>query len=72
MSFASQQAVRFIGGKYNGFQGTTRWVGETLASVVIVFEGKEHEVVESTAWLQDLAEWRAGKSATELQLKGGA
>ncbi len=63
------QSVRLIGGKYNGFQGTVRWCGDAFASLEIVFENKKHEIVEDLRFLQDLAEWKAGKSDTELALK---
>jgi len=70
------QAVRFTGGKYNGLQGTVRWVGPTQASILVDYQeanGKPtpFEVVEEQAFLTDLREWTEGKSATELSLKGG-
>ncbi len=63
-------AVRFIGGRYNGFEGTISWAGDTCCAVVVEYEGKRIEEVEGFDFLLPLSAWRAAKSATELQLKG--
>lgn len=63
-------AVRFIGGRFNGYQGTLSKVCEAVGSVIIVFEGRGHEVVEELRHLQPLAEWRASLSPTELTIRG--
>ncbi len=66
------QEIRFIGGKYNGFNAQIRWVGETQAAAVIRIDGTPTEVVEETRHMQDLSEWKASKTATELALKPNA
>jgi hypothetical protein len=68
-----RQAVRFIGGKYNGFQGTTQWVGDLTASVIVVMDtGAKYELIEDTKFLQDLKEWQSARGKTELALKSNA
>ena len=63
------QTVRFTGGTYNGFQGLVHWQGQTVCSVEIDFEGKKTEVLVEPQFLQDLGDWKRGKSETEIQLK---
>ncbi len=63
------QEIRFIGGKYNGFNAEVKWVGETVASCIIRIDGTPTEVVERTEFMQDLGEWKNSKTATELALK---
>lgn len=62
--------VRFIGGKYNGFQGTPCWVGDTCSSVYISYHEKQIEVIEDNANLKPLDEYLAGQNETERALKG--
>lgn len=63
------QTVKFIGGKHNGFFGQIRWLGDTLACVVVIYENKPIEIIEELTFLMDMDEWKKGKSFTELSLK---
>ncbi len=63
------QEIRFIGGKYNGFNAEVRWVGTTLASAIIRIDGNPTEVIERTEFMQDMTTWKNSKTATELALK---
>lgn len=65
-------AVRFTGGRYNGFQGTVIKSCDDWCSVLIVFHdgNPSQEVVEEFRHLMPLADWLLTKSATERALKG--
>lgn len=63
------QTVKFIGGKYNGFFGDIRWLGDSSACVIVIYENKPMEIIEDLIFLMDLVEWKRGKSFTELALK---
>lgn len=53
------QEIRFIGGKYNGFNAVISWVGTTLAAATIRSGDKEPVVVvERTEFMQDLKAWK--------------
>lgn len=67
---APLQAVRVIGGKYNGLQGTLLKVCDQFGSIDIEYEHKHFEEVIELKFLTPLAAWLAAKSATELQLLG--
>lgn len=69
VNFTPGQVVKFIGGKYNGFFGSIRWLGDTSACVVVTYENKPVEMIEDLQFLQDLQEWKKGRSFTELALK---
>ncbi len=43
---APGQPCRVTGGKYNGFAGTIRWMGDVWCSFVVIYEGKPVELVE--------------------------
>jgi hypothetical protein len=45
------QEVRFVGGKYNGFNGVMRWCGETSCEVRIRKDAEHFDVVEDTKFL---------------------
>lgn len=62
--------VRVIGGPYNGYQGTVANTCDTVASLLINFEGRMHEVVTDLRFLQPLADFQAGRPAAELALRG--
>ena len=62
--------VRFTGGKYNGFEGQVAKLCDEYASVIINYDGKPHELVESTKFLTPLAQWLQGKNEDELRLRG--
>lgn len=64
-------AVRFVGGKFNGFQGHIAKLCETVCSVSINFENRQCEIVEEMRFVVPLAKWKADKSETELNLRGG-
>ena len=64
------EPVRFTGGKYNGFEGTVAKLCDEYASVVINYEGKPHELVESVKFLTPMAQWLQGKNEDELRLRG--
>lgn len=66
--FQWEQEIRFIGGKYNGYNGVVRLCGESSAQVIIRVANEPFEVIESTKFMQDFKEWKASKSATELAL----
>lgn len=68
-SFIVGQVVKFIGGKFNGFFGSIRWLGDTSACVIVTHENKPCEMIEDLVHLQDLAEWKKGRSFTELSLR---
>ncbi len=63
------QEIRFIGGRYNGFNAEVRWCGTTVASCIIRIDGNPTEVVESLEFMQDMTEWKNSKTTTELALK---
>lgn len=58
ISFQSGQAVRFIGGKYNGFQGNIRWLGDYTASVIVQVDKATHELIEELRHMKDLATYK--------------
>ena len=62
--------VRFVSGKYNGFEGVIAKLGETFCSVVMLFENRPTEIVLSVAEITPLADWVAARNTTELALKG--
>lgn len=66
------QAVRFIGGKYNGFEGQIAKLCDTQCSVLVQYEGRTSELIEETRHLMPMELWQAMKTATELALKGHA
>lgn len=65
-------AVRFVGGKYNGYQGHIAKLCDSVCRVTINFEGRPCEIVEELRFVEPLAKWRADKTATELNLRGGS
>ena len=48
------RAVKFTGGRYNGFTGTIRLMGESCAAIVILYDHKPCEVVEEIRFLTPL------------------
>lgn len=38
--------VRFTSGRYNGFTGTIRWMGDSWAQIVILYDNRPAEVLE--------------------------
>lgn len=67
--FVPGQAVRFTGGKYNGFTGNLRWVGSTTASIVIQKEHQFFEIIEELKFVTDLVAWTIRLSETEKTLR---
>ena len=63
-------AVRFTGGKYNGWEGHIHLAGDTSCAVLCNYEGKDYEFVEDFQFLTPLKIWTENKSKAELQLKG--
>ena len=63
-------SVRFTGCKYNGFEGQVAKLGDEHASVVVNYEGRQHELVESIKFLTPMAQWLQGKTSDELRLRG--
>lgn len=64
--------VRFISGRYNGFEGLIHWAGNTCCSVVVRYENRPLEVVDDYGVITPLDEWKKERSAIELALKGSA
>lgn len=67
--------VRVTGGKYNGLSGRIVKLdlteGGSAAVLIYLEESKiEFEAVVEQHFLQSVASWKAGRTATELQLKG--
>lgn len=46
--------IKFTGGRYNGFTGSIRFIGDTCASIVILYDNKPTEVVEDLVHLTAL------------------
>lgn len=44
--FAPGLPVKFTGGRYNGFTGTIRLMGETVAAIIILYDNRPCEVIE--------------------------
>ena len=65
-------AVRFVGGKYNGYQGQITMLSDSFACVTVMHESKPVELVEDTRFLVCLKTWTTGKSKVELNLRGGS
>lgn len=54
-AFHPGQAVKFTGGRYNGFTGTIRWMGDVWAEIVILYENRPCEVLEELRHCTPLA-----------------
>lgn len=48
--------IKFTGGRYNGFTGTIRLMGESVAAIIITYDNKPCEVVEELRHCTALAE----------------
>jgi hypothetical protein len=65
-------AVRIVGGPLNGLQGQMAKVCDTVGSLFVNFDGRQHEMLVELRFVLPLAAWRASRTAVELQLKGNA
>lgn len=69
-TFQVGQAVRFIGGRYNGLVGNIAKLCDRVASVLIERDGQYFEEVEETRHLTDLRQWQESRSTVERSLRG--
>ena len=68
MNFTFNQEIRFIGGRYKGYNGVVKLQGDSTAEVTIKVNGEPFSVIEETKFMQDKKEWASGKSALELAM----
>lgn len=53
--FAPGSPIRFTGGRYNGFTGTIRLMGDYVAAIIITYNNQPTEVVEELKFCTPLA-----------------
>jgi hypothetical protein len=68
--FSVTLPIRVTAGPYNGMEGVIVKLCDSFASILVNFEGAPHELVVEVAHLVPLQEWLAGRSETELRLRG--
>jgi len=52
IKFKWGQAVKFSGGRYNGFNGVMRWCGTTCGSVSVGIDGVFSDIVEDLKFIE--------------------